>query len=203
MHQLIQSNYRPDREMNTKIVNVRDRELFSELSSTTRSIRLLVNMVPPFLDENSPMFYLQINGEAVWKRREIYAYPLTVFDLLQRSILPLGHELTASAQARVGNPFAVSIRRFWWTIQAIEDSKRRNQIKAETWVKLAIKPEEIERTPDDVLAQLTKGNGNFRAMVDDKAVEIYEEMGQKLAHTGKDFTDVEKKQQNRHLEQLQ
>ena len=46
--------------------NLTDRELFSELFETSIN-PLLIHMVPPFNDEISPMFHLQINGEAVYK----------------------------------------------------------------------------------------------------------------------------------------
>ena len=90
---------------------VSDRELFSELFDNPIN-PLLINMVPPFVDENNPMFYLQINGEAVLKWRDVYGRPRTVFNLLQRSILPLGYGLKPSAQERVGNALRESIRRF-------------------------------------------------------------------------------------------
>jgi len=83
-----------------------DRELFSELFDNP------INMVPPFVGENSPMFHLQINGEAVLKWREVYGSPRTVFELLQRSILPIGYELKASGLERIGNALGESIRPF-------------------------------------------------------------------------------------------
>jgi len=51
-----------------------------------------------------------------------------------------------SSRERVGNAIAVNIRRFRQTIQATTNSKKRKRLKAETWVKLAIKPEEMQRT---------------------------------------------------------
>lgn len=79
-------------------------------SSKPRSIQLLIHMVPPFVKENSPMFYIQINGDAIWKWREVYSRPRIVFDLFQQSILPLGYELMGSSRDRVGNVVAVNIR---------------------------------------------------------------------------------------------
>ena len=59
-------------------------------------------MVPPFVDENDPMYYLQLSGEVAYKWREVYWKPRTAFQLLQRSILPLGYQLMESAEERVG-----------------------------------------------------------------------------------------------------
>lgn len=99
--------------------NVSDRELFSELVDNPIN-PLHVHIVPPFVKENNPMFYLQINGEAAFKWRDSYGQPCKVFNLLQRSILPLGYQLMASAEERVGKAFSESIRRFWRKIQAIK-----------------------------------------------------------------------------------
>ena len=72
-------------------------------------------------------------------------------------------------------------------------------MRTETWLKLGIKPEEVEQSPKDVLAHLMQDNNNLRASVEEKAADLYNKMRQKLAHTGNDFTEVGKKQQHRHL----
>ena len=106
--------------MDKVMENVSDRELFSELVDNPIN-PLHVHIVPPFVKENNPMFYLQINGEAAFKWRDSYGQPCKVFNLLQRSILPLGYQLMASAEERVGKAFSESIRRFWREIQAIKN----------------------------------------------------------------------------------
>lgn len=63
------------------------------------------------------------------------------------------------------------------------NGKKRRRLKGETWIKLAIKPEEIEQTPNDVLAQLTQENGKLRATVEEKAAELYDEMRKRLVHS--------------------
>ena len=65
-------------------------------------------MVPPFVDENDPMYYLQLNGEVAHKWREVYRQPRTAFQLLQRSILPLGYQLMASAEERVRRAMCIA-----------------------------------------------------------------------------------------------
>ena len=100
--------------------NVSDRELFSELFDNPIN-PLLVHMVHPFIDVSSPMFHLQLNGEVLFTWRQAHGRPQTVFDLLQRSILPLGYELKASGQERVGNALSESIRRFWRKVQGTKD----------------------------------------------------------------------------------
>ena len=54
------------REMNQESENVSDRELFSELFENPIH-PLLINIVPPFVNENSPVFHFELNGEADWR----------------------------------------------------------------------------------------------------------------------------------------
>ena len=81
--------------------------------------------------------------------------------------------------------------------------KKEKKIRTETWIKLSIKPEEIKLSPNDVLTKLTEEKGNLRATMEEKAADLYHKMRQKIAHSWKDFTDVGKKQQCKHLAQIQ
>ena len=89
-----------------KMERVSDRELCLELFETPIH-PMLTHVVPPFVNEDSPVFFIQINGDAIWNWREIYSHPGIVFDLLQQSILPLDYELMQSSRDRVGNIVAV------------------------------------------------------------------------------------------------
>ena len=104
--------------------NVNDRELFSGLIDNS-IIPLLIHMVPPFMDKKDPMFSLQINGEAVLESRQVHGHPMRAFDLIQRSILPLGYQLYSSRD-RIGNTVAPSIRRFYQKTQATQTVKNEN-----------------------------------------------------------------------------
>ena len=53
---------------------------------------------------------------------------------------------------------------------------------------------EIALTPSDVLARVTKENNDLRTTVEEKTAELYDSEGQRLAHNGKQFTEVGKKQ---------
>ena len=65
-----------------------------------------------------------------------------------------------------------------------------------------INPEKIKQLPSDILAHLMEENNNLHATVEDKATDLYDAMSQRLAHTGKVFTDIGKKQQHRNLTQM-
>ena len=165
--------------MNKESETAGDRELFSELVETPIH-PLLINVVPPFVNEIDPMFHFQLNGEALWRLREVCGQPSTVFKLLQSSILPLGYRLTESAGERVGSALAESIRRFWKKNQNVKSMTKRKKMRAETWIKLKVKPEEIEESPKDVLAHLMEDNENLRENVEEKAADLYNKMQLKM-----------------------
>jgi len=52
-------------------------------------------------------------------------------------------------------------------IHQLKDGKKRKRVKAETWIKLAIRLDEIKQTPNDVLAQLTEDNSKLCAAVEE------------------------------------
>ena len=73
-------------------------------------------------------------------------------------------------------------------------------MRAETWVTLSIKPDEIKQTAKDVL---TEENKDLRVTIEEKAANFYSKMKEELTHRGKDFTQVGDKQQRRQLTQRQ
>ena len=156
--------------------NINDREHFSGFIDNP-IIPLLIHMVPPFMDKKDPMFSPQVNGEAVWELRQVYGHPMMAFDLIQRSILQLGYQLFDSSRDRIGNAVAAGIRRFYQKTQATTNgNEKQNRLKAETWLKLAIDPEEIQRTPNDVImAQLIQQNGKLSTTVKERASDLYDD----------------------------
>ena len=168
--------------------NGRDRELFPELIEPPIHPHLL-QVVPPFLEESNPVYIIQMSGEAAWKWRVFYCLPLRVFDLLQASILPLGYKLNESSCDRDGRTVSENIRRFERKMDSITSGKQRQKVRAETWVKITINPEEIALTPSDVLAKVTKEKNDLSTTVEEKTAELYNSEGQRLTHNGKHFTE--------------
>ena len=113
--------------MNEQSEDKCDRELYSELLEPPIH-PLLIHIVPPFIEENNPVFTLQMNGEAAWRLREIYWPPQKVFELFQTSIMPLGYRLTESSRDRVGRTIGENIRRF-----------KRRMDTGNTWTEQIIK----------------------------------------------------------------
>ena len=87
-------------------------------------------------------------------------------------------------------------------MDSITSGKQRQKIRAETWIKITIKPEEIALTPSDVLAKVTKKNNDLSTTVEEKTAELYNSEGQRLAQNSKHLTEVGKKQQNRQLTEI-
>ena len=112
--------------MNEQSEDKCDRELFSELLE--RPIHpLLIHIVPPFSEENNPVFILQMNGEAALRLREVYWPPQKVFELLQTSIMPLGYKLTESSCNRVGRTIGENIRRIKRRVETITNGKKEKK----------------------------------------------------------------------------
>ena len=62
--------------MNKESETAGDRELVSELVEIPIH-PLFINVVPPFVNEIDPMFHFQLNGEALWRLREVCGQPST------------------------------------------------------------------------------------------------------------------------------
>ena len=67
-----------------------------------------------------------------------------------------GNFTNESSSDRAGHTVGKNIRRFKRKIDSITSGKQRQKVRAETWVKIAINPEDIALTPSDVLAKVTK-----------------------------------------------
>ena len=113
-----------------------DRKLFSELFETP-IYPMLLNMVPSYVDVVNPTFDLQINGEGIWRWREVFGRPKTPFELLKISVSQLGYRLAESGCERLRQALAQSVGRFRLKIQSISNGKKRKQLKGETWIKVS------------------------------------------------------------------
>ena len=54
-------------------------------------------------------------------------------------------------------------------MDSITSAKQRKEVRAETWVKITINPEDIALTPSDVLAKVTKKNNDLSTTVEGKS----------------------------------
>ena len=83
-----------------------DWELFTELFETPIH-PMLLNMVPPYVNVVIPTFDLQINGEGIWRWREVSGRPKTLFELLQK----VYHNLDTDSRNLVVNAWGKHLRK--------------------------------------------------------------------------------------------
>ena len=83
------------------------RELFESL---IYPLQININGAP-YAGVSNKMFSLQVNGEVLWKLKDISGNPGTAFALIQRSLTkPLGHQLEDASRDRVRHALASAIR---------------------------------------------------------------------------------------------
>ena len=140
-----------------------DQEFFSGLIEPV-VIPLLVNMVQPFVSGSDRDFLLEINGKAIWEWRNVEG-SLKLFAVFQENLRKIGYELEECAFHRVANLLNTKIRQFQKQVRAEKNGKRRARKKAETWIKMWLYPQEISKTPHDIVAEmneLRRTNGHLQ-----------------------------------------
>ena len=190
--------------------SVFDRELFSELTESP-ILPFLIHMVPPCKQGHDSNFYLQINGKALWLWRKAGGKSNTAFNVLQVCLRKLGYELNGSCSERVGGQIATRVRHFLKQLE-IAKGRKRQRIKAETWVNIAIFPTEVHLHPFHTLvnhrskeAELTNINNQLRSIVEEQAAELYKKMDNALSENRKrrDFTNAGERQQRPILSEVE
>ena len=78
-----------------------DRELSLELTESPIN-PAFIHMSVPLVNGYDPLFYLQINGEALWEWREFKMDLTRIFHALQDSLASIGYQLNSSSEVRVG-----------------------------------------------------------------------------------------------------
>jgi len=78
-----------------------DQELTSELVESPIN-PAFIHMSAPLKSEYDPLFYLQINREALWQWRKLISDHIKVFEVLQDNLALVGYKLLPSSALRVG-----------------------------------------------------------------------------------------------------
>ena len=78
-----------------------DRELSLELEEPPVNPALL-HMLSPSFNGCNQCFYLEINGELLWKWRVLKFNPVLLFNALQENLSPLGYILSSGSMTRIG-----------------------------------------------------------------------------------------------------
>ena len=195
---------------NTAIANDFDQELFSELEEPLVQ-PLLIHMVAPFVNGDDKNFSLQINGKILWEWKKLEGNLKKLFAALQANLRSIGYTLEESAFDRVANLLNTRTNKFQKKLKEEKNEKRREKKKTESWIKIALHPE-FSRTPYDIVAQMSQKENELRRENNDlqdaqakQAEQLYEALKEVHAerHTGRNFSDVCHKQQQRHLSHIQ
>lgn len=129
-------------------------ELSSELEENPINPAFL-HLSAPLVSGYDPMFYLHLNGKALWKWRKLRSHS-EIFDTLQHNLSRIaGYRLSRSSCSRVG--IAV-YSRVQYIVKILSDttigSKRRQATRSQYWCRIALHPDEIAQGPSDVINEL-------------------------------------------------
>ena len=172
---------------NNTIANDLDQELFSELTESLVQ-PLLLHMVAPFVNGDDKNFALQINGKLLWEWRILSeGNSKKLCDVLQANLRPIGYSLEESASDRVANLLHTKLKSFLNKLKEERNGKRRERKKTETWSKMALYPEEISRTPYDIVTEMSGKENELRHQnkelqdaVAEQAENLFETLKEKL-----------------------
>ena len=143
------------------IANYLDQELFSELVEPLVQ-PLLVHMVAPFVNGYDKNFSLQINGKLLWEWRKLNGNLKKLFAILQGNLRLIGYTLEDSAFERVANLLNTRNKKFVDKLNEERNGKRRKRKIDETWLTIALHPEEISKTPYDIVKEMGEKESELR-----------------------------------------
>ena len=132
-----------------------DRELSSELIESPINPAFL-HMSTPLKSEYNPLFYLQINGEALWQWRKFYSDSSKVFDVLQGNLPKIGCKLQPSSSLRIGMAVGSRVGYIVRKLRNISNGNDRRVVRSGFWCSLALHPNEIAQGPAEVFNELKK-----------------------------------------------
>ena len=143
---------------NTAIANDFDQELFSELKEPLVQ-PLAVHVVAPFVDNNDKNFSLQMNEKLLWEWRRLGGNLKKMFAILQANLCVIGYALEESVFDPVAQLLNVRTKTFLNKLKEEKNGKWRDKKKAETWIKMALHPEEISQTPYNIYSEGNEWKG--------------------------------------------
>ena len=132
-----------------------DRELSSELAESPINAAFL-HVSAPLKCEHDPLFYLQINGEALWQWRKLNSDPQKAFEVLQGNLAKVGYKLLPSSALRVGIAVTSRIGYVVRRLRNMSNGNHRQSFRSGYWCSVAIHPDEIAQGPAEVISELKR-----------------------------------------------
>ena len=141
------------RELSSELIEspAGDRELSSELAESPID-PVFLRMLPP--SKNSKDFHLQVNGEALWRWRQLSIEG--IFEALQKNLSGIGYSLSGSSRARVKIVIKSQVDYLTQKVRKNFDPKTRRTLRSGHWGDIALHPEEIFQSPSDIISELRK-----------------------------------------------
>lgn len=132
-----------------------DRELHLELAESPIN-PAFIHMSSPLPNGCDPLFYLKINGEALWKWRELKMDPTQLFHTLQNGLASVGYKLNSSSEKRVGNVLKRMVYHVMRRVAAETNGEKRKRFRNQYWTTISLHPEEIFQGPQGIIEELKK-----------------------------------------------
>ena len=149
-----------------------DRELSLELIESPINPAFL-NISSPLVGGYDPLFYVQINGEALWQWRNLQTHD-QVFNNLQDGLMKFGYKLSSSSCPRVGTAVYRRVQYLAKKARNINNSDTRKAMRSQYWCKVALHPDEIIQGPDEIIRQLQqKEEENMRLRNELEGKKVY------------------------------
>ena len=128
-----------------------DRELFLELTESPINPAFLHISTP--LKHCDPMFYLQINGEALWQCRAIKK-PEQMFQVPKDSLLQLGYRLSSLCKSRVGILVYGKVNYLTKKVRNATNNTSRHALRSNYWCTIALNSDDIAQGPEEIITNL-------------------------------------------------
>ena len=132
-----------------------DQELTSELVESPIN-PAFIHMSAPLKSEYDPLFYLQINREALWQWRKLISDHIKVFEVLQDNLALVGYKLLPSSALCVGTAITSRIAYLAKKSRSTTNGNRRQSMRSGYWCSVAIHPHEIAQGPAEVISELKR-----------------------------------------------
>ena len=178
MHAIhLASNLRPNAYRSvTEMVSTQemqrvDRELLLELAESPIN-SAFIHMSSPIPNGCDPLFYLKINGEALWKWRELKMDPTQIFHALQNSLASIGYKLNSSSEVRVGNVLKRMVYYVIRRVTAETNGEKRKRFRNQYWTRISLHPEEIFQGTQGVIEELKRREEELKEEFDKLRREV-------------------------------
>ena len=148
-----------------------DRELSLELEEPPVN-PVLLHMLTPSFNGCNQCFYLEINGELLWKWRVLKLNPVLLFNALRENLSPLGYILSSGSMARIGQLLKNKVYFITKKVDNTLNGDLRRSLRAKYWATLAIHGDEILKVATEIILELRKREKELEEERDELTKEV-------------------------------